>query len=226
MCDILNISIKDIIPTEEEVLQEQGIKSINAASDVLLKDIKSAINILNTKSKPVAIVKKCSKSDFSNIYIGAGNNAEDSILPSIIDKANSLYLFAATIGEVITNEINNHFQQNEFPTGSFIDCGASLATDNIANLLQNQLEIHFTTLSYSPGYCGWHVSGQEKLFNALKPYRIGIELNDSYLMTPLKSISGVLVSGESEIHNFNNNYSFCTDCTSYNCKIRMKSIIN
>ena len=50
-------------------------------------------------------------------------------------------------------------------------------------------------LPYSPGYCGWHVSGQRKLFDFLRPEEIGMTLNASCLMQPLKSVSGVLVAG-------------------------------
>ena len=150
-------------------------------------------------------------------------------LKSLI-KLKKLYLFAVTIGEHITEEINKHFDQNEFPIGSFIDSGASLTADNIVGILEDKIQDTFTglssTLAYSPGYCGWHVSGQNKLFQFLKPGKIGITLNGSCLMTPLKSVSGVLVSGPGNIHTFDNNYSFCEECTTYSCKSRMKSINN
>lgn len=144
--------------------------------------------------------------------------------PILSKKAEKIRLFAVTIGENVSEEINKYFDQNEFPIGSFIDSGASLTADNIVGVLENRITNQSTTLAYSPGYCGWHVSGQKKLFKFLKPDKIGITLNNSCLMTPLKSVSGVLVSGPSDIHIFDNNYSFCEECTTYSCKIRMKSI--
>lgn len=224
MPEIINPLLSDILPSKEDVLKFQGVINIDDVSDILIDSLELSLELLKEKSKPIAIIEECSKSDFTDIYLGEGNNAADILLPHIIKKAEKLHLFAVTIGENITEEINKYFDQNEFPIGSFIDSGASLTADNIVGVLENRLTNQSTTLAYSPGYCGWHVSGQKKLFQFLKPDKIGITLNNSCLMTPLKSVSGVLVSGPSDIHIFDNNYSFCEECTTYSCKIRMKSI--
>lgn len=224
MPEIINPLLSDILPSKEDVLKFQGVKNIDDISDILIDNLELSLELLKDKSKPITIIEECSKSDFTDIYLGEGENAADSPLLHVIKKAEKLRLFAVTIGEDITKEINKHFDQNEFPIGSFIDSGASLTADNIVGILENRLTNQSTTLAYSPGYCGWHVSGQKKLFKFLKPDKIGITLNDSCLMTPLKSVSGVLVSGPSAIHIFDNKYSFCKECTTYSCKIRMKSI--
>ncbi len=49
--------------------------------------------------------------------------------------------------------------------------------------------------SYSPGYCGWPVSDQQALFALLPEAPCGITLNGSSLMSPIKSISGVIALG-------------------------------
>lgn len=228
MPEIINPLLSDILPSKEDVLKFQGVKNIDDISDILIDNLELSLELLKDKSKPITIIEECSKSDFTDIYLGEGENAADSPLLHIIKKAEKLRLFAVTIGEDITKEINKHFDQNEFPIGSFIDSGASLTADNIVEILESRVQGAFpnrsSTLAYSPGYCGWHVSGQKKLFKFLKPDKIGITLNNSCLMTPLKSVSGVLVSGPSDIHIFDNNYSFCEECTTYSCKIRMKSI--
>ena len=64
-------------------------------------------------------------------------------------------------------------------------------------------------LPYSPGYCGWHISGQRKLFDRACPASIGVTLRDSFLMEPLKSVSGVLLAGPREIHEFAADYPVC-----------------
>ena len=224
MAEIFNPLITDVLPTKDEILIFQGVKNIDDVPNILIDSLDLSLKLLKDKSRPIAITEECSKTEFADIYSGEGGNATDSPLPHIINNSEKLHLFTATIGENVTKEINIHFDQNEFPIGSFIDSGASLIADNIAGLLEKKLSNNITTLAYSPGYCGWHVSGQKKLFRFLNPDKIGITLNDSYLMTPLKSVSGVLVTGPSNIHIFNNDYSFCDECTTYSCKSRMKSI--
>ena len=110
-----------------------------------------------------------------------------------------------------------------------LDAVASIATDNAGRVAEEWAERQAagqkdSALSraflYSPGYCGWHISGQAKLFFRLRPEKIGISLNASFLMNPLKSISGVLVAGPAAIHQFSEVYPFCTYCKSPICRER------
>ena len=78
-------------------------------------------------------------------------------------------------------------------------------------------------LRYSPGYCGWHVSGQRKLFDHLLPEKIGITLRESFLMQPLKSISGVVIAGQRQIFDFENTFDFCEDCSTWTCRERISA---
>jgi hypothetical protein len=48
---------------------------------------------------------------------------------------------------------------------------------------------------FSPGYCNWDVSEQHLLFQLLPENACGISLNDRALMTPIKSVTGVLGIG-------------------------------
>lgn len=51
------------------------------------------------------------------------------------------------------------------------------------------------TQSYSPGHCSWNVREQQSLFSVLPDRPCGIVLNESGLMYPLKSISGIIGMG-------------------------------
>jgi hypothetical protein len=53
------------------------------------------------------------------------------------------------------------------------------------------------TNRYSPGYCGWDVSEQHKLFRLIPDNFCGIRLTESALMDPVKSNSGIIGIGES-----------------------------
>lgn len=51
------------------------------------------------------------------------------------------------------------------------------------------------TNRYSPGYCGWDVYDQHALFGLIPDNTCGISLNDSALMSPEKSVSGIIGIG-------------------------------
>lgn len=69
------------------------------------------------------------------------------------------------------------------------------------------------TNSYSPGYCGWHVSEQHMLFSLLPERFCGVTLTDSSLMLPIKSVSSVVGIGETAIYR---NYG-CAICNKKDC---------
>ena len=70
------------------------------------------------------------------------------------------------------------------------------------------------TNRYSPGYCGWHVSEQQKLFSLFPVASpCGIQLTDSSLMIPIKSVSGIIGVGS---HVRKLEYT-CGLCTYENC---------
>jgi len=181
------------------------------------------------------MIHEISINEFANIYEGEGNNEGDAPLKSIFPAANNLALFAVTMGSRISEKIESLFKSNDFALASMLDTVASLAADSSTELLEayflNKLSNKYPTnndsivLSYSPGYCGWNISGQKKLFNYLHPERIGIKLNKTFLMTPLKSVTGVLVHGEKNIHLFESSFNFCDTCKNKTCYDRMSKIL-
>lgn len=84
------------------------------------------------------------------------------------------------------------------------DSLGSIIAEKTADCMENSLEAFIQsngwkhTNRYSPGYCGWHVSEQQKLFSLFPVASpCGIELTDSSLMIPIKSVSGVIGVGSS-----------------------------
>ena len=232
--EIMNFKINEIIPTQEKVFDSQGVNPASKISEKIQGMYSESLHLFTKLARPAGMVAKVGMDEFADIYIGEGKNEIDNILINIYPRAENLNLFALTIGEEVSTKIELLFQENEFPMGYMLDSIASIAADKAAEILQeknleklkreNLASEDTRVLSYSPGYCGWHISGQKKLFAHLKPGKIGISLNASYLMTPLKSVSGVLVAGSNEIHLFTPNYPFCKSCKTHSCLQRMKKL--
>jgi cobalamin-dependent methionine synthase I len=174
--------------------------------------------------------------DFHKVYEGQCLNAEDTPVPKIALQAEALALFAITLGRAIHDEINTLLGSRELALGSMLDSVASAGAEQAADMVETRflrslinrglVDEKSVVMRYSPGYCGWHVSGQKKLFEYLQPGKIGIDLNDSYLMEPLKSVSGVLIAGSKEIHFIEDNYPFCSECKTHSCQERMAALLD
>lgn len=76
-------------------------------------------------------------------------------------------------------------------------CLAETCADNMeATLQQNINKLGWQrTNRFSPGYCGWHVREQQRLFTFFPKEPCGVHLTDSSLMIPIKSVSGVIGLG-------------------------------
>ena len=216
------------------MFQDQGIPADVEVSARIESIYTEALEMFLPIGRPTGLWTPLSPTEFDGIFSGAGLNDPDAPLAKIYPRAANLAIFALTLGEEVSARIEQLFSSQEFALASMLDSIASLAADlAVARLSQDfarQLldegltQPNHHVIEYSPGYCGWHVSGQSKLFACLKPEKIGITLNSSYLMSPLKSVSGVLVDGPAEIHRFKPTFSFCRACQTFSCVPRMRAL--
>jgi hypothetical protein len=235
MREIIEIPADEVMPDKDDVLEMQGIPSGRALSEDVKIILQRATNLFLELSKPRAVMSDLSILDFKAVYEGEGLNEKETPVGRILGKSDSLALFSVTAGERITEKIDELFKINDFALGSMLDSVASVGTDRAAD----RVEVRYLDLlsrrgkitpakgilRFSPGYCGWHMSGQRKLFEFLKPEDIGITLLDSFLMKPLKSISGVMVLGEKRIFMFEDSYPFCSQCRDHSCRSRIRTLL-
>jgi hypothetical protein len=221
-------------PPRDSVLLTQGIPAGRPVPERVTALAEEARELYRALTEPRGVVADISAGDFLELYQGEGKNQIPTPLPGIVERAHRLALFAATLGEPVSAEIAALFRANDPALGAMLDGIASERADAAATNLsmlfleslrtEGELPEGSVVLPYSPGYCGWHVSGQLRLFAALDPGRIGISLNESFLMSPVKSVSGVLVVGTPETHDFENDFDFCLDCATWDCRERIASL--
>lgn len=234
MRNVLEIDKHLILPERDDVLRAQGIDSKQDADNRIIDLAGQAEELFVKMCHPTGMFMSVSKHDFATIYEGSGENDDETPVADIYPDAGYLALFAVTAGAEVSWEISRRFAENDFALAAMLDSVASEAVDNCAQLLQdeyhNQLvrikgvSDSLVSLRYSPGYCGWHISGQKKLFSVLRPDRIGILLSDTCLMQPLKSISGVILTGRAEIHIYEDNYPCCESCRDRSCLDRIERL--
>jgi hypothetical protein len=232
---IFKISRSETVPTQTDTFFLQGIPRHTRPKQKIVSLFGEAERIFREFAEPAGIVADISKSEFREVYRGESGNEKRSPVAEISERADCLALFAVTIGQAVHNRINELFEHEEVTLGLMLDAVASAAVEMAADAVErnylerlreeNRVTTSAAALRYSPGYCGWHISGQKKLFEFLRPAEIGITLLESFLMTPLKSISGVLLTGQKEIHIFKDNYSFCGECKTHSCQQRIRKML-
>jgi hypothetical protein len=228
MREIVRIDAAEVVPAPELIAGPLGLPAGTPADARTQEAIREACDLLRAEARPVGLAAEIGAADFAAVYRGEGRNAPETPLATIFPRATGLTLFAVTIGEGVGRRIAADFAGREFLRATALDAAASEAVELAADALERRLGSRGSAgrgrLRYSPGYCGWHLSGQRALFAALRPEAIGVRLRESMLMEPLKSMSGVIVDGAPEIHVFADGYPFCGECRTRDCRERIARV--
>jgi len=139
-----------------------------------------------------------------------------------LKRSGSVVLFLCTAGEEIGIRSRKAMKERDLLKGYVYDVVGSEIVEAAADLMQNELKIaagaegFSITNRYSPGYCGWSVSEQHKLFKLLPYNYCGIRLTESALMDPVKSVSGIIGIGK----DVKLNPYTCKMCDMHDCIYR------
>lgn len=139
-----------------------------------------------------------------------------------IKESTQVAVFLCTAGEDFTRMTNQLNEQGDIMEAYILDAIGSLTVENAMDKIQEQLRIEMQQQGlkisnrYSPGYCNWPLSDQTMLFDLIGPNPTGITLSDSCLMTPRKSVSGIIgIGSELKHHAYG-----CVVCNNVDCIYR------
>lgn len=190
-----------------------------------------ALDLFRDLVQPAGVLEEIGQEEFARVLCDSANQAPDTPVALVAAKASGLALFAVTLGEPVSARISVLFGDGDPVLGYLLDAIASCAADRLPGLLAQRWvatlvgrglpEGEARVLPYSPGYCGWPLTGQRQLFVRLRPEEAGIRLGESGLMSPLKSVSGVLLAGTLPAHAFRPDFPFCEACASRECRSRL-----
>jgi hypothetical protein len=231
MRNIIELSVADLMPTPNEVLANQGMAGRAHIPEKIQKLLEAALDLFRQLAEPKGLLQDTLLPEFEAIYAGDGMNSPEGPVPTIVARADGLALFAATMGNALATRSSALFKEGGPALGFMLDAVNSSAAERLGRqMCRRFLDLlpdekrgtrNLKSQYYSPGHCGWHISGQTRLFQILHPEEIGITVNANWAMQPVKSISGVLVAGEMDIHRFQPAFSFCKQCKEHKCIKRL-----
>jgi hypothetical protein len=139
-----------------------------------------------------------------------------------LKKTESVAVFLCTAGEEICIRSRKLMKEGDLLRGYIYDVVGSEIVAAAACSMQEHLKNEMGRLGkkitnrYSPGYCGWDVAEQHKLFRLVPDNFCGIRLTGSALMDPVKSISGFIgIGGKVKFNPYT-----CSFCDNVGCLYR------
>ena len=139
----------------------------------------------------------------SNVEIGIEGTTFNvgKVIKKFLRDSEQFVFFAVTAGDAPETKARSLMENNQFLEGYIVDLIGSGIVDSVADQVHGFIKTLAsnrglkTTNRYSPGYCSWDVTEQKKLFSLLPHGYFGITLSESSLMSPIKSISGIIGLG-------------------------------
>jgi len=136
------------------------------------------------------------------VDIGRGFCLRSEFLKGRLRDRQEAAIFLVTIGSEIEDAIKDESRGGKNITAYVLDCLGSSAAESSAAAIQSVVQAEFGVkmCRYSPGYNDWHIEQQKTLFEFLGPEAtksLGVSLTPDYMMSPRKSVSGIIIPKDS-----------------------------
>lgn len=145
--------------------------------------------------------------------------AESKKLSQCLKGCKEAYVFAATIGARFDRLIEKYKRISPSKSLIFQALGAErieTLCDEFCDDIKRKEE-RGLTMRFSPGYGDLDLSFQKEIFRVLNPAKnIGLTLNDSFLMTPGKSVTAIFGLTDEIVKEEHD----CSLCPNVNCEYR------
>lgn len=203
-----------------EILRYAGVKKSSHETDVLLEScLDNVLDKLTYKvcyaHFPLSFCGECTNLSFTTV--------NSTALKKNLKDCSSYVLFAATIGVELDRLIARYTRIS--PAKALMI--QSIGSERIESLCNTFNDIIFdearkvgksTAPRFSPGYGDLPIELQQDFFRVLDPYRkIGLSLNESFLMSPTKSVTAIIGISDKQVTP---QKTHCTSCNKTDCTFR------
>lgn len=148
------------------------------------------------------------------------------MITSFLNGSEQVALFTCTAGYEVEKWSKKFQAEDDFVMSYVVDATGSLLVEGAMDIVYEKLKKHAKknnlaiTNRYSPGYCEWQVADQQKLFSFLPKDFCNVSLSESSLMSPVKSVSGIVGIGKKvTLRGY-----ICDTCSSKDCVYRAKKM--
>jgi hypothetical protein len=143
-------------------------------------------------------------------------------LSFLLRKCKKAVVYIVSLGKRLDSALSTALDEN-ISFGTTFDTVASKAVEEAAHYIEKHVSENLKpneglTCRYSPGYCDWPLTEQEKLFRIFPEGSHGVELGENYLMSPRKTISGIIgIMDKKQLSRYGN---ACIVCKRQECPHR------
>ncbi len=216
-----NIQLKIPPAVGRDFLEKVLGAGINAPMERLLESKKS-LCLENLAPKAIYDRFEIQKVEGDLVRFKSGNTFNGPNIAKILTGSKTAILYIYTLGSGVDRIITEESRSGDTLATIVMDSITTDLLEILGDFVGGKIKKQGieeqdwrSTCSYSPGQYKWTIEEQTKIFEMLDGKRIGVELNQSFLMVPFKSISGVYGFGPED--RINKTRVACDLCPRENC---------
>ena len=128
------------------------------------------------------------------VFFFDGYKIESNYVAKLFQGCKKAYCIAVTIGAALERKIKS----SEIFEAVILDAAGSVAVEEAVGFINQRLsereakDGRALTRRFSPGYGDWPLECQKSFLERLKADKIGLSVNESFIMVPEKSVSAVI----------------------------------
>lgn len=184
---------------EERVLRELRIPVLKTLKEMPEKNvagfIKTAIDAAYTLIEGAGVYRtfKVEKSEIAE----SPTLFDSPRVKKLLQNCHYATLLAATIGSKLENKVDA-IKHSDASAAYYLEMVGGWMADYMAEKVDQLIEpeilknAYARTMRYSPGYGDWDLKAQVEILRLLDAKKLGIELTESYIMIPRKSVTAVI----------------------------------
>jgi hypothetical protein len=208
-----NVTEFRIALSEVDLLRGQGMDP-DRARPPLISAARSVLGEVDELLAPAACYRILSIEAFEvqKVHLAGGAILEGPLVARALTGARQVALALCTLGPALERRVSDSFTAD--PVRAMALDGAGIAAlAQVSRAIQKEIGAKASSrgwrigMSISPGQEGWPLLQQRTLFQLLAATSIDVQLTESCLMVPRKSVSFAIGMGE----------NLCTDKTSCDC---------
>lgn len=213
---------------KKELLVKERLDKTRPSSpaEALQRSLENSIEEAKDEAEPSVIyeVKNISIRSPSSIEVDSRFLLTSKNLVSSLNDSKTAVLFLATIGAGLEKKASLAMKEGDPLKGYLLDRIGSMAVESLAERFEDKMRRKYArenksvSMRFSPGYCDWKIEDQFELDKIIDFSRAGVSLNQSCMMVPKKSISGIIGIGNKDTYREVN--TPCSACNLSDCSYR------
>lgn len=190
----------EIKVTEEMLMKRVGGRLNERTAQYLPEVISLGESLLEPRT--VYDVFAIDKIEEERLCLENGQVFHSEHLCKLLIGAEKLIAMCCTIGSTLERKVSELNKEGDLLMSYLLDIYGAAAVGSLMRILYQKIKNDYSgygvTVYLEPGQLDWKIRDQAILFQLITPEKIGVSINEGFMMKPVKTTTGVFGIGDAD----------------------------